>query len=187
MVCLLEHGQFSWPTVRLPEGMLEVQGMFATIWSPQEAQGAWSGEAQDAWSGDETCDQNLQGSADAWSWACGGANFSGSILLELRVSSFFLKMWCDVCGSLWRFPEMRVPPVIISMLNQPAIGGTPMYGTLPFGDFQVSGTNPQPPSAGHDRATTPVRRPEKKRVGRFDSPVLWKRSLKIDRKRSFQI
>jgi hypothetical protein len=65
MVCLLEHGQFSWPTVRLPEGMLEVQGMFATIWSPQEAQGAWSGEAQDAWSGDETCDQNLQGSADA--------------------------------------------------------------------------------------------------------------------------
>lgn len=31
----------------------------------KEAQGAWSGEAQDAWSGDETCDQNLQGSADA--------------------------------------------------------------------------------------------------------------------------
>ena len=82
---------------------------------------------------------------------------------------------------------MPVPPVNISMLNQPAIGGTPMYGSLPFGDLQVSGTNPQPPSAGHDRATTPVRRPEKKRVGRFDSPVVWKRSLKIDRKRSFQI
>ena len=51
---------------------------------------------------------------------------------------------------------MWVPPVHISILNQPAIGGTPMYGTLPVSDFQASGTNPQPPSAGRDRATTPV-------------------------------
>ena len=44
---------------------------------------------------------------------------------------------------IWGFPEMVVPPVIIhfrlefSLINHPAIGGSPHYGHLHLGDQQA--------------------------------------------------
>lgn len=176
MVCLLKHGQFSWPTRGYVGSARHVRYDLIAAGSPRCLVWRW-----DLW-------PESAGLGRCLKLGLRWCQLFRKHLVGIAGFFIFLNMWCDMCGSLWRFPEMPVPPVNISMLNQPAIGGTPMYGTLPFGDFQVSGTNPQPLSAGHDRATTPlVRWPEKKRVGRFDSPVVWKRSLKIDRKRSFQI
>lgn len=107
MVCLLKHGQFSWPTRGYVGSARHVRYDLIAAGSPRCLVWRW-----DLW-------PESAGLGRCLKLGLRWCQLFRKHLVGIAGFFIFLNMWCDMCGSLWRFPEMPVPPVTSQLLGVP--------------------------------------------------------------------